>query len=77
MAKERVVGRHLQKSDAEVYGRDESRYTERPEEPADKEDHHRMAAYGVGCENALQNYNHDAAASGKKYRNIEEQAGEM
>ena len=71
------MGRQFFKSAAETYGRDDSRYTERPEEPSDKEDFHAQAAYAVGCDNALQNYNHDAAASGKKLRNIEEQAGKM
>ena len=70
MAKERQLGNHLQKNDAEVFGSDDSRYTERPEEPTNKEDHHRMGSYGAGCANALQNYNHDAAARGKAYRNI-------
>jgi hypothetical protein len=64
MANGRQLGNHLQKKPAELYGSDESRYIERPEEPADKEDHHQMAAWASGCDNALENFNHDAAARG-------------
>jgi len=46
---------------------------QRETEPNSRE----SAAYGASCDNLLNNFNHDAAASGKRLRNIEQQAGKM
>ena len=73
--------RHVQKSKAETYGRDESRFTDlAPEPPIEVDaDDHRAAAYAAGCETAMNNGNVDALSRGdtRKQKNIKQVAEDM
>jgi len=68
------VSRQFQKDKGEVYGRDESRFTEQAPEPKSETDadDSKAAAYAASCETAMNNTNLDALARGGKLKNIEE-----
>jgi len=73
------MSRQFDKSKAEVYGRDESRFTERAPQPKDEQDGDdaKAAAYSASCETKLANQNLDALTSGGKLKNIEQIAEGM
>jgi hypothetical protein len=63
------MGRQFEKSKAETYP-DVTRFTQQAPEPKDEQDAdaHTAANYAASCENACDNFNHDAAAKGSDTR---------
>src|SRR5215467_6985033 len=72
------AGGHLQKSDAETYGRDESRFTDYVEGVPDEldTDSPLTAAYNASCEAKHINQHTDALAGGRERKNIHDIAGD-